>query len=103
MNDREMQLMRTIEADRSEVALALSNMRKTIAGRYWLIEGRGSYTYEDDLAYRREFAEALQEIEAELTRLSRIAKDWSDCPTDQAQIGRARRDRGLLETRTEHG
>ncbi|GLO78526.1 hypothetical protein [Sulfitobacter pontiacus] len=100
MTDREMQLMRVIEGDRSEIALALSNMRKAIASRYWLIEGRGSYTYEDDVQYRREFAEALSEIEAQLDALSKVARDWSNCPTDQAQIGRARRDRGLLEKHT---
>lgn len=98
MNPREMELMRVIEGDRSEVALALSNIRKAIASRYWLIEGRGSYTYEDDIQYRREFAEALAEIEAQLNTLGKVARDWSNCPTDQAQIGRARRDRGLLET-----
>jgi hypothetical protein len=97
LNAREMELMRVIEADRSEVAMALSDLRKAIASRYWLIEGRGSYTYEDDVQYRREFGEALGEIEEAINGLRRLATDWSNCPTDQAQIGRARRDRGLLK------
>ena len=86
----EARLSKIIEAERSMVAIGLNAIRKAIAGRAWLSEaGRGSYAYDDD-RYQREFGEALREIETACEPLRRVARDWSDCPKDRAEILTAR-------------
>lgn len=85
-------LIEEIEADRSEIAEALGAIRKSMASRYWLVESRGSYAYNDD-QYQREFGQALLEIEAAVDKLRPLAADWSNCPKNRIRIEAARRKR----------
>ena len=78
-----------LERDRSQVADGLTKIKAALAGRAWLREGRGSYAYDDE-RYQQEFGHALDEIGAALEPLRIIAGDWTDCPTDFAEITEAR-------------
>ena len=78
-----------LERDRSIVAAHTTALFKAIEGRQGLLEGRGSYEWVDD-RYRKEFGEALKEIEAPIERLRAIARDWTNCPTDPEKIKDAR-------------
>lgn len=78
-----------LERDRSIVAAHTTALFKAIEGRQGLLEGRGSYEWDDD-RYRKEFGEALKEIEAPIERLRAIARDWTNCPTDPEKIKDAR-------------
>lgn len=83
-------LMRVIERDRSAVAAATANIKRTIASYEWLCEpGKGSYAYDDD-RWRSEFGDAIRLIRDGLVPLKRIAADLSDSPTDWAEVQRAR-------------
>ena len=75
-----------LDQERYKVAIALQSITKAIGGRRWLAEsGRGSYAWDDE-RYQQEFGEALEEIDAALEPLRKIASDWSDCPTDPLQV-----------------
>lgn len=75
-----------LDTERYKVAYCLQEMRKAIDRRRWLSEpGRGSYTYDDE-RYQQEFGEALNELNAALDPMRKIASDWSDCPTDPLLI-----------------
>ncbi|GJD85428.1 hypothetical protein [Methylobacterium haplocladii] len=88
---------RALERDRSTVAVTVNKMRESLRGRAWLLEGgRGPYEWDDD-RFREEFSQALDEIAAPLDVLRGIARDWSNCPTDQAEIDLARADRAETE------
>jgi dUTP pyrophosphatase len=79
-----------LERDRSIVAVGVERITKAIEGRMWLREaGRGSYAYNDD-RYQLEFGGALDEIEVALAPLRKVARDWSNCSTDAAEIKAAR-------------
>lgn len=78
-----------LEYDRSEVAGGIAAVENAIKGREWLREGRGCYEYDDD-RWKDEFGGALDEIREALQPLRRIAKDWSDCPTEPDDIKQAR-------------
>lgn len=82
-------LKAVIEADRSEVAEATQELRKTISGTSWLLTGRGSYEWDDD-AYRREFGAAVLSMEKDIEPLRRLAGDWTDCPSETSKIKAAR-------------
>lgn len=85
-------LRAVIERERSNVADGIAAMMAAIASRAWLGEpGRGSYAWDDE-RYQREFGAALEEIEAALEPLRRIATDWGDCPTKPEEIAAARID-----------
>lgn len=75
-----------LDVERYKVAIALQEISKSINGRKWLSEpGRGSYTYDDE-RYQQEFGAALDEINAALEPLRKIAGDWSNCPTDPLRV-----------------
>ncbi|MFN4296742.1 MAG: hypothetical protein ACK4FB_07850 [Brevundimonas sp.] len=79
-----------LERERSAVAVGVAAVKKALASREHLREpGRGPFAYDDE-QYQREFGEALDEIEAALKPLSVIARDWSGCPNDPAEIAKAR-------------
>ena len=86
-----------LERDRSIVAAHTTALFKAIEGRQGLLEGRGSYEWDDD-RYRKEFGEALKEIEAPIERLRAIARDWTNCPTDPEKIKDARSSETELTT-----
>lgn len=78
-----------IEAERAQVAERIEVARKAITSREWLCEGRGPYAWDDD-DYRREFRAAADDFLAALAPLKTIAKDRSDCPSEKAEIVKAR-------------
>lgn len=78
-----------LEHDRSAVADGLAAIRKVISGRLWLRECRGSFAW-DDARYQQEFGNALDELDAAMQPLAKIAGDWSNCPIDPHEIARAR-------------
>jgi hypothetical protein len=78
-----------IERDRSLVAAVMTSFRHHSSRWGWLIEGRGSYEYDDD-RYRREFSSAMNAMESAIEPLRTLAGDWSDCPTTSAEIREAR-------------
>lgn len=85
-------LQNIIERDRSRVAIGLTKLKSAISGRYWSTEsGRGCYEWDDD-KWRDEFGAAISEIQLALESLERVAKDWSDCPTDPIEIQKARKE-----------
>jgi hypothetical protein len=83
-------LRHVLERDRTAVADGLSAIKSAIGGRAWLRESRGSYRYDDE-RWKSEFGAALDEIEAALEPLRKVAGDWSDCPTAPVEIAHARR------------
>lgn len=85
-------LKQVIEGDRSIVAEIMQNVRKAIASRDWLMEGRGSYVFDDD-TYRREFSCAIMEVEDSLNPLRKLSRDWSDCPVSSEEIALSRENR----------
>lgn len=82
-------LMHVIDRDRYVVAIGLEAIRKAIGGHTWLLEGRGPYAWDDD-DYRREFGDAIKNVELALEPLARIAADKSDCTTDSIKVEEAR-------------
>jgi hypothetical protein len=54
-------LKKLINRDKTGLAAALSECQRAAAARWWIVEGRGSYEWDDD-KYRRETGIALQEI-----------------------------------------
>lgn len=80
---------RALERDRSKVADTIEAVRTEITGREWLLTGRGPYEWDDD-RYRDEFAQALAAIRGPIDSLRAIARDWTNCPTDPAEIQAAR-------------
>lgn len=80
-----------LEHDRSVVAERLLEIRTVLAGRTWLREGRGPFAW-NDTRYQQEFGQALDEIEAALQPLAKIAADWSNCPTTWQEIQAARKE-----------
>jgi len=82
-------LRRGNERERTAVADAIGKIRSAIGARAWLRESRGSYAW-DDARYQAEFGAALDEIDAALDPLRKIAADWSDCPTDPLEIAAIR-------------
>jgi hypothetical protein len=78
-----------IERERTIVANAVTALRGVI-GRYsWVVEGRGSYEWDDD-RFREEFVRVGKELAEALAQLHVIARDLSDCPTTQAEVDAAR-------------
>ena len=84
-------LRRVIERDRSEVAQGVTAIKRVIASRVWVREGRGPAAYDDDL-WMAEFSDAMDEVEVALQPLSRVASDLTDCPRNNAEVQRARRE-----------
>ena len=80
-----------LERDRTAVITACNKVCEEMAGRAWLLEGRGPYEWDDD-RYRQEFSTALRAIEAPIEALRKIGRDWSNCPSDPQSISDARED-----------
>lgn len=78
-----------LERDRSFVAETINGVHSAIQSREWLLEGRGSYEWDDD-RYRDEFGQAIEAIRGPIDSLRAIAADWSNCPTDPEKIQAAR-------------
>lgn len=95
-------LRSVFERDRSIVATALTGIKKAIRAHEWLRLGRGSYEYNDE-RWRDEFGAAIDGIESALEPLKTLAGDWSDCPTDRAEIIAARSLPSLTELEQDSG
>jgi hypothetical protein len=79
-----------LERERSKINEAVMLIKRAIGQRGWMSEGRGPYAWDDE-GYKREFGEAMADIRAALEPLAKIARDWSDCPTEWIDIQEARR------------
>lgn len=83
-------LQAVIERDRSTVCQAMNEMEVRFNHYSHLAEfGRGSYSWDDD-RYVKEFGDALEHFREGMTPFRKIARDWSDCPTDPEKIKAAR-------------
>lgn len=78
-----------LERDRSKVAECVTAMKSALHNYSWLIEGRGSYEWDDD-RWHDEFRHACDNIAQALGPLIRIAADWSNCPSELEDVLRAR-------------
>ena len=78
-----------IERERSRVADLVSRLRTALDARQWLLEGRGSFAW-DDNDFRKEFAAAVGEVKHVIAQFKPMAADWSDCPTNQKEVEEAR-------------
>jgi hypothetical protein len=83
------ELEASLERDRTNVMETVNAVHSEIAGRQWLLDGRGPYGWDDD-RYKDEFAAALDAIRKPLEVLRKIGADWTNCPTDPAAIRDAR-------------
>lgn len=79
------------ERDRSIIADARNAFSDALKRRTWLLQGRGSYEWDDD-RWKDEFRQAIGELEAPMDVLSKIGVDWSLCPTSPEEIAAARID-----------
>lgn len=80
-----------LEHDRSLVCDQYREIETVIQGYAWVLEGRGSYAWDDD-KYRDEFKNVSSALSAALEPVKAVVKDWSNCPTDHQEITEARRD-----------
>lgn len=77
------------ERDRSTVADAVTRLRSVTVAHAWMRDSRGPYAFDDE-RYQAEFGLALDAIEVEVERLAKIAADWTNSPTSDADIHAAR-------------
>lgn len=77
------------ERDRTQLHRVVRAIDDEITGRMWLLEGRGSYEWDDD-KYRQEFGWAVKALQAKLEPLRKIASDLANSPTTQAKVDEAR-------------
>lgn len=82
---------RANERDRTAYAISAENLRKWSARWRGMATSRGSYAWDDD-DYFKEFGRCLDEGEKIVARMVEAAHahDWSNCPTTQAEVDKAR-------------
>jgi hypothetical protein len=85
----EVDLQAIIEHDRAQVAAGVTAIQKILKNYSWLMDGRGSYEWDDD-RWHSEFRFAVENIEKELEPLVKIAGDWSNCSRDWKAVDAAR-------------
>lgn len=78
-----------LEHDRTKVAECLTAIKQELRGYDWLIEGRGSYEWDDD-RWHGEFKHASEAIWKAIEPMVKIAADWSNCPSKSEDIKLAR-------------
>jgi hypothetical protein len=81
-----------LEHDRTIVAEHVTAMKNTLQNYAWLLDGRGSYEWDDD-RYRLEFQTVCTAMQKHVEVLARIAADWSNCPTKWEEVQAARVER----------
>jgi len=79
------------ERDRSIVSEVRTTFKAALARRSWLLDGRGSYEWDDD-RWQGEFSEAIRELGSAIDPLDKIGIDWSLCPTNPDEVAAARID-----------
>jgi len=82
---------RANEHDRAVVSEVRGTFLAALARRSWLLEGRGSYEWDDD-RWKAEFGEAVKELGEAIQPLEKIGIDWSLCPVGPDEIAEARID-----------
>ena len=82
-------LTHVIDRDRYVVAHCLVAINEAVAGRTWLLEGRGPYEWDDD-DYRKEFGDALRSIREAAEPLAVVGWDKSDCTRIEERVNAAR-------------
>jgi hypothetical protein len=80
-----------LEKFRSILADGVTAIKKVLDGRDWLGESRGPYEWDDD-RWMKEFGAAVEEISTALKPLETEAADLSMCPTNWADVVKARTD-----------
>jgi hypothetical protein len=78
------------ELDRRNLHSIVSGIQQEITGRMWLIEGRGSYEWDDD-KYRQEFGWAIGALREKLKPLADIASDLTNSPRNESGVERVRK------------
>jgi hypothetical protein len=78
-----------LERDRTKVAECVTRLKHTLENYHWLIEGRGSYEWDDD-RWHQEFKTVCELLQKDLEPMVRIAADWSNCPTKWEDVQAAR-------------
>ena len=78
-----------LERDRTKVAECVTAVKNELQSYSWLIEGRGSYEWDDD-RWHDEFRRAKDAIVEAIEPMVRIAADWSNCPKTDAEVQAAR-------------
>lgn len=92
----------TLKSERDAARAALEHDRSIVCDQYreigaiihsheWTLEGRGSYAWDDD-NFRDEFRNVSAALVAAFDPLKVVISDWSNCPTDAAEIAKARQD-----------
>jgi hypothetical protein len=77
------------EHDRTKVAECVTAVKNALKNYDWLIEGRGSYEWNDD-RWHEEFKRASESISKAIEPMVRIAADWSNCPKSWPDVLAAR-------------
>ena len=77
------------ELDRRNLHGIVSQIESEITGKMWLLEGRGSYEWDDD-KYRQEFGWAVHAIQEKLELLRKITRDLTNSPTKESGVERVR-------------
>lgn len=78
-----------LEHDRTKVAECLTAIKQELRAYDWLIEGCGSYEWDDD-RWHGEFKHASEAIWKAIEPMVKIAADWSNCPSKSEDIKLAR-------------
>ncbi|MGA7885251.1 MAG: hypothetical protein WCA44_05865 [Acidobacteriaceae bacterium] len=78
------------ELDRRSLWEVIRAIDAEITGRMWLIEGRGSYEWDDD-RYRQEFGWAVNALQEKLEPLRKIAHDLNNCPSTEKGVDAVRK------------
>jgi len=94
------ELEAVIESDRSKLADAVTQIHKVLDGKFWLTEGRGSYTWDDD-RYRQEFHDAAVDLLAAIKSIEKLAADLSNSPKTSDAVHAARLDKDARISRLE--
>lgn len=100
---RVQQLEQANELDRRSLWSIVRAIDEEITGRMWLIEGRGSYEWDDD-KYRQEFGWAIHALQEKLEPLRKIAHDLTNCPATEEGVNSVRKmeaENARLESRVQ--
>jgi len=85
------------EMDRRSLWATVRAIDEEITGRMWLLEGRGSYEWDDD-KYRQEFGWAVHALQEKLEPLRKIAHDLTNCPENEKGVDSVRKMEAENET-----
>jgi hypothetical protein len=78
------------ELDRRSLWAVIRAIDEEITGRMWIIEGRGSYEW-DDAQYQKEFGWAIHAIQEKLEPLRKMAHDLTNCPENEKGVNSVRK------------